>query len=436
MKQYKIKPLSKLRATLAIPADKSISHRALLLSALAEGKTEISGLLDSADTNATLECLKKLPLKVSRDRSRHKLTISSPGPVFDLKGSITFPARESGTTMRLLCGFLAGQPFRSVLTGSPALKKRPMRRVTHPLRMMGALISGQARGKEEYPPLIIEPTEFLQGITYHMPQASAQVKSALLLASLFSRTAVKIKEPYPCRDHTERMLSLFKAKIRKERGYIVCGPSRLKTPGKIRIPADISSAAFFIVLGIILPDSQLCLCGVGINPTRTGLITVLKRMGADIRFARSHTSGEPYADIIVRSSKLKATTVRASEIPLMIDEVPVLMIAAAYARGTTRIQGISELKVKETDRITSMLTNLKKAGVQARAVTDKQNGWSVSITGSDSFKAARFRSFNDHRTAMSLIVFGLASGLEHTIDDIQCINKSFPEFIPTIKKLK
>ena len=366
---YKILPIESLKTQISIPSDKSISHRALLISALSCGVTKIFNFLNSNDTLATLSCIEKFPIKVeyARDTNQVRISSSSEGSLFSLSKKTIFSASESGTTIRLLSGILSGQPFPSIIKAAPALSKRPMKRITVPLRLMGAKINGKSENGEEYPPLEIAPVKELSGITYIMPQASAQVKSAILFASLFSKTPVRIKEPYPSRDHTERMLLSFGARIKKSRGFIVCERPdlklKLKTPGQLTVPGDFSSAAFFLVLGALLKNSEILLKNVGINPTRTGLLGALRRMGARIRVNNKKNGVEPYADILVKSSELCGITVKAEEIPLMIDEIPVLMVAASFARGTSGLYGLKELKVKETDRIHSMVSNLQKAGV-------------------------------------------------------------------------
>jgi len=436
MKQIKLRPFSSLQTVLEMPADKSISHRALMISSIARGKTRIFNLLKSKDTEATLNCLKKLNNSISYCQKDKCLSISGKGKFFSLCRKITLNAGESGTTIRLLSGIMAGQKFPVKIKTAPSLQSRPMKRIIIPLSLMGADIKGVEKKTGIYPPLELRPVPELKGIKYKMPQASAQVKSAVLLAALFSKTEVRIKEPFPSRDHTERMLKLFRADLKKKSGYLVCSRSKLKSPGKLFVPGDISSAAFFIVLTAILPDSKLVLKNTGINPTRTGLVKVLKRMGADIAFVNKHPGEEAYADIRVRSSALSGITVEQEEIPLMIDEVPILMTAAAYARGTTLIKGLKELRYKETDRIRSMVSNLKRAGVDIKAEYDRKGkDWQVRIKGRSDIRSARFRSFNDHRTAMSLIIFALASGKEHFIDDVKCIDKSFPDFMTIIRKL-
>lgn len=433
---YNIHPLQATNTEILAPSDKSISHRAVLISALTRGTTEIINFLHSNDTLATLSCIKKLPLVVNYLRKEKKVVIRSKGSPFCLSGKIHFNAGESGTTIRLLSGILAGQSFSSRIDAASSLRRRPMKRITVPLRMMGAQIKGKTISNQEYPPLSIKPAKNLAGITYVMPQASAQVKSSILFASLFSKTPTRIKEPYPSRDHTERMLSSFGAHIEKRSGFIVCEKSSLRTPRKIFVPGDFSSAAFFLVLGTILARSSILIKNAGINPTRTGLLRTLKKMGANIRIHNKKYDVEPCADILVKSSHLAGIKVQTKDIPLMIDEIPILMVAASFAKGTTHIYGLKELKVKETDRIHSMVHNLQKAGIHITASScAKGKDWKITVKGADKLRSAEFQSFGDHRTAMSLIIFGIASGKEHTIDDITCIDKSFPEFISMVNSL-
>jgi 3-phosphoshikimate 1-carboxyvinyltransferase len=433
---YKILPLKKLRKKIVVPPDKSISHRALLISAVAQGKTEILNFLDSDDTLATLNCIRKLGVRVNYRREENRVTVESAGPFFSIEKRVILYTRESGTTLRLLSGILASQKFSSQLSAGKTLRRRPMRRVTHPLRMMGADIRGREMDHQEYPPLKINPVKRLQGITYKMPQASAQVKSAILFASLYSEGITRVKELYPSRDHTERMLKLFGAKINRRTGYIMSKKSKLKSPGSIFIPGDISSASNFLALGTILKDSEILLKDVGINPTRAGFIATLRRMGARIKIINKKSYFEPYADILVRSSCLRGIKIEERQIPLMIDEIPILMVCASFAKGLTQIYGVRELRVKETDRIHSMLYNLKRAGIDIKARSyGKDNNWMVEIRGAGRIKSTCFRSLGDHRTAMSLVILALASDKVCTLDDTTCINKSFPEFISIVNSL-
>lgn len=432
---FKTRPLSKIKSTILVPPDKSISHRAVFFSGITKGKTIINNFLDSRDTVFTLKCFRALKVNAVYRRKRNELTISSGGKYFNVDSASLFTG-ESGTTFRIISGILAGQKFKTRLSCAPSLRKRPMKRITLPLRLMGADIEARGGKGEEYPPLLINPVKRLSAITYDMPVASAQVKSALLFASQYARGVTRVKEPGVCRDHTERMMNLFGLEIDRRAGYVTCRNQEPRSPGEIFVPGDISSAAFFMVLGLILKRAEIILPGVGINPTRTGLIKVLRRMGADIRISRRQSYFEPYGDIVVKSSELLGTVVRPAEVPLMIDEIPILMVVACFARGVTEIYGLGELKVKETDRISSMVYNLKRAGMDITAESyNKGRDFMVRVKGGKTPRASRIRSFNDHRTAMSMIVFALASGKSFSIDDCKCVSKSFPGFINIIRGL-
>ena len=431
---YTIKPLEKINAQIDIPADKSISHRALMLSSLCRGKTIIKNYLESEDTLATLRCMQKMGVKAKLDKKNKTLTVEGKGIYFPRKGKAVINAGESGTTMRILSGLLCGQKFAVKFDAKPSLKKRPMRRIVEPLRQMGAKITGAEKIGNIFPPLTIKPVKQLTGIRFKSKIPSAQVKSAVLLAGLYAKNETIVCEPHQSRDHTERMLKLFGANIELKDCLTVIKPGKkLVSPKNIFVPADFSSAAFFIVLALILKNSSLVVKNVNINRTRTGLLRVLERMGANIEIINRHNEYEPYADILVKSSALKGTIVTEGEIPLMIDEVPVLCVAAAFASGRSAIFGVKELKVKETDRINSMAANLKAAGVNIWAGPTKNklgvDDYAIIIEGLNPVRPANFKSFNDHRTAMSMIVFGIGSGAGGKLDDVKCINKSFPEFI-------
>lgn len=434
---YQIKPLSKLYGEIKIPPDKSISHRAVLIAALSDSAIRIKPFLESDDTNATLDCISRLGIKAEflEDQSVY---IQGRGLYFPRTKCVSLNTHESGTTMRIVSGILCGQRFSSVMRGAPGLCKRPMKRITMPLRMMGADIWGtKTTTEEEYPPLKIYPVKQLESIRYKLVIPSAQIKSAILLASLYTMGITEISESLPSRDHTERMLSFFNAKIKKNKKKIIFSSSRLIPQSDcIFIPSDFSSAAFFIVLGLIVPDSEILIKDVNLNPTRCGLLNVLRRMHANIQIIKKNNYYEPYGDILVKSSSLIATKVKESEIPLMIDEIPILTVAAAFAKGETIIKGVNELKVKETDRINSMVYNLLHAGIAISAQQYHRNqkkDWLIKIQGRTSFTRAQFKAFGDHRTAMSMIVFGMATDQISVIDDVTCINKSFPEFIKHMK---
>ncbi|MDD5069115.1 MAG: 3-phosphoshikimate 1-carboxyvinyltransferase [Candidatus Omnitrophica bacterium] len=441
---YKIVPIKKINKTLFVAADKSISHRALILSSLTKSKTLISNILDSDDIKATIDCLRRLGVRIVL-KPKSIAVVYGVGKYFLKKQLVRLYARESGTTIRLLTGILCAQKFPVKFEAGPTLNLRPMARIVYPLREMSAVFKNKERKlktnseKNIYPPLEIEPAKAITAGKFKMAIASAQVKSALIFAALYAQEQSVIIEPYKSRDHTERMLSLFKAGIKVKSSRIAINPlKKLVSPGKIFVPADFSSAAFFMVLGLIAKDSKICLKDVNLNPTRSGLLKVLRRMGARIKIANKKNGFEPYGDIFVESSKLISANVLADEIPLMIDEIPILCVAASFAKGVTRIFGLRELKVKETDRINSMVKNLTRAGVKIKASSYKnkinnQTDYCLTISGQTRFKKASFNSYHDHRTAMSLIIFSLACGLENKINDISCIDKSFPEFIAILE---
>jgi 3-phosphoshikimate 1-carboxyvinyltransferase len=405
-----------------------------MISSVAGATTVIRPFLHSDDTLATLECVKKLG--VSAELKGRELIVRGQGRYFSCTEDPVFlDARESGTTMRILSGLLVGQRFSVRFQAGPSLERRPMGRIISPLRRMGAEIRGTIRGSLVLPPLEISPVRRLSGLEYELPIPSAQLKSSLLLAGLYAEGPTSIIEPAPSRDHTERMLRLFNAALKVEAEKITLKPGDLSSPGKLYIPGDFSSAAFFIVLGLILEGSSLLIRNVNINPTRCGLLEVLKRMGAHIEIQNQGGDYEPYADIMVKSSSLGSTTVRPQEIPLVIDEVPVLCVAAAFARGRTEIQGLKELRVKETDRVKSMVDNLAASGVDIRDESWGDDDTKLVINGAREYKPAAFQSRGDHRTAMSLIVFAAGLKGQSSIDDIDCINKSFPDFSAAFESL-
>ncbi|MCK4248271.1 MAG: 3-phosphoshikimate 1-carboxyvinyltransferase [Candidatus Omnitrophica bacterium] len=419
-----------LKGRISVPGDKSISHRAVILGSIAEGTTRIRNFLESDDCLNTIKAFQSMGLKIEKTGPSEVIVQGrglyglSPAPKQIYLGN-------SGTSMRLLLGLLSGQKFKSTLTGDESLSNRPMKRVVDPLKTMGALISGP-RGN--YAPLKTGGSK-LSGIKYKLPVASAQVKSALLLAGLYAKGAVKVVEPIICRDHTERMLkycgaSLKEEKKKKGKEIILIPGSSLK-PMDIDVPGDISSAAFFIVAGLIVPRSRVLLKNVGLNPTRTGIIDVLKRMGAHLEIKnRTRVCGEPRGDILVRSSKLKGVRISGKIIPRLIDELPIIMVAACAAQGRTVIKDAAELRVKETDRITSMAVNLKALGATLEPAVD-----GMIIQGSRKLKGTKVKSFGDHRTAMSLAVAGLIARGRTIIEDTECVNTSFPEFFKLLRSL-
>ena len=453
MPYYRIKPTKFVHGEIVLPGDKSTAHRSIIISAIAKGKTRIYNFPTNQDCLITLRAFKRLGVRISKlslTDSNISLCVEGKGLYSLKRPRISIFAGESGTTFRLLLGLLAAQHFSTTLTAGKSLSHRPMRRVTEPLRRMGAMIKAQKakigsialeHATEEYPPITLKRGN-LHRISYKMPIASAQVKSALLLAGLYTKGTTKIFEPIETRDHTERMLSDFGADIKvKNKIIFLHGHKELVSPGEIDIPGDISSASFFIVAAILLPHSHLVIKSVGINPTRLGLIRVLKRMGANIKIIPMRASGsEPVGDMVIKSSSLRGTKVNSNEVPQLIDELPILMLASCFAKGKTRICGVGELRVKETDRLTSMVTNLRKMGAnihtdiywRSRARRPQQE---IAIQAVRQLKGARVSSFNDHRTAMSMIIAGLVSRGQTLIDDIGCIAKSFPDFLKVLKRV-
>jgi len=449
--------IKRVKGEIALAGDKSIAHRYIILSALCQGKTKIENFPFNKDCLSTLKAFQKLGVKILAQKKIGVLTVFGNGLYGLSKPKRPIFIGESGTTLRLLLGVLAGQGFSATLTAGEFLSRRPMLRVTAPLRMMGAEINGQratpacrppagragtGRGngqtEEEYPPITIQGGD-LKPITYRVPVASAQVKSAVLLAGLYAEGKTSVIEPIPTRDHTERMLKLFKADIKVQQNKIVIkGKRKLISPAKVFVPGDISSAAFFMVLAAILPNSQVLINNVGLNPSRIGIIRVLKRMGADIKVTKSPshqvTKYELMGDLIIKSSALRGARVRREEVPSLIDELPILMVATSFAKGSTVFEGVSELRLKETDRIRSMTENLTKMGADIKVVKERKFE-NIIITGVKQLKGTKVRSFGDHRTAMSMVIAGLAAEGQTQIDDISCINKSFPNFINILDTL-
>lgn len=410
-----IRPLNKpLRGVITVPADKSITHRAVIFAAISNAAVELSNCLDSADIRATVDCLRALGTDIKQDKNNLLVT----GRGFFSQPAKTLNAQNSGTTVRLLTGLLAAQNLNAIFIGDDSLSKRPMKRVIDPLKKMGANISAR---ENNFLPVNIAPAK-LHGIEYTLPVPSAQVKSAILLAGLFADGITTVIEPTPSRNHTELMLAAFNAPIKKFGNKISVSSAKLSAPPVINIPADISSAAFFIVLASILPNSQLTIKNVGVNPTRTGLIDALNKMGADIHFSNLRRSAnEPVADLSVAYSSLRATDVTADA--TFIDEIPALAVAAAFAEGTTVIRNLSELRVKESDRLAAIVNQFNKFAPGAFQAQDD----TLIIHGRLPFHFARADSLNDHRIAMSLAVFAAAAN-GAIIDNERCVDISFPNF--------
>tara|TARA_B110000483_G_scaffold147265_1_gene175682 strand:+ start:55374 stop:56687 length:1314 start_codon:yes stop_codon:yes gene_type:complete len=419
-KNFRVQPGGSLSGNFDIPGDKSISHRSIMLGSLAEGVTEVSGFLEGADSLATLAAFRDMGVQIT-DPINGALTIEGVG-LHGLKPAAhALDVGNSGTSMRLLAGILSGQVFDSVLTGDDSLTKRPMSRVAAPLSLMGARVNTDAGGT---PPLHIQGGKNLVGIEYPMPMASAQVKSCLLLAGLYAQGETAVIEPAATRDHTERMLRAFGVDTvtNESRASLKSGQALKAT--KIQVPADISSATFFMVAAAIAKDSEVCLRSVGVNPTRDGIIHILRLMGTDIQLQNQRLLGdEPVADILVRSSPLQGIDIPERLVPLAIDEFPAVFIAAACASGTTRLTGAEELRVKETDRIQVMADGLKILGIKAKVLDD-----GIEITGG-LIKGGKVDSCGDHRTAMSFAIAGLRSQKPIEILDCDNVSTSFPNFV-------
>lgn len=417
-----IQKIKKAVGQIKVPGDKSISHRAVMLGSLANGVTEISGFLKGADCLSTIDCFRKMGIDI--DINSENVTVHGNGLRGLKKPDEMLYTGNSGTTTRLLCGILAGQNFDTSITGDASIQKRPMGRVVKPLSMMGAKI------ENEYCPLYITGTK-LHGIDYKMPVASAQVKTAIILAGLYADGETVIHEIEKSRDHTELMLSAMGADLTVDNLDITVKPTNDLTAVNVDVPGDISSAAFFLVLGAIMPNSQITVTNVGINPTRTGIIDVLKDMGADITLENVHTSaGETVANITVRSSSLKGTTVGGDIIPRLIDELPIIAVAAVFADGQTVIKDAQELKVKETNRIRAVVDEFNKCGID---ITETDDG--MIINGGKSIHGADFKTYGDHRMAMSLTVLAQLADSESTLDDSDCACVSYPTFFDDFYKL-
>jgi len=418
MTQFICRPGGKVNGSIRVPGDKSISHRSIILSSIAEGTSHVSGFLQGEDSLNTIKAFQQMGVSIERDQDQVRVCgvglhgLEKPGADLDMG--------NSGTAMRLLLGLLAGQVFDSRLSGDSSLSSRPMRRVIDPLQAMGATIESESGGRA---PLQIKASSGLTAIEYDMPVASAQVKSCLLLAGLYASGETIVREPAPTRDHSERMLRAFGCEV-------ISNDSEIRLPGKqvllacdIEVPADISSAAFLMVAASIAADSEITLRHVGINPTRTGIIDILKLMGADIELLNQRDiGGEPVADISVRSAELAGIDIPSHLVPLAIDEFPVLFIAAACADGTTRLSGAEELRVKESDRIQVMADGLTVLGIDAQSRDD-----GIVIQGGEPGGGV-IESHGDHRIAMAFSIASLRATKEIRINECANVNTSFPGF--------
>lgn len=427
MDKIEINRAKRFKGEFSPTPDKSISHRAVIFSSLSKGKSVIKNFLRAEDPFSTVNAFRALGVRV--DDNGSDLIVSGNGIHGLQEPNDVIDCGNSGTTIRMLSGVLAGNPFFSVLTGDKSLRGRPMARVITPLKQMGAEIT--ARAENKYPPVAITGKK-LRAVHYDMPFASAQVKSAILLAGLYAEGITEISEPAKSRDHTERMLPAFGAEISVEGLRVrLKGGSGLRG-AEVCVPGDFSSAAFFIVGALLIENSDITIKGVGINPTRTGLLEALREMGAEIELYNSRIlSGEPVADIRCRGGKeLKGITITGERIPALIDEFPILCVAATQAEGTTVIRGARELRVKESDRIKSMAAELRKMGAELEEFED-----GLSIQGKSKLKGAVTESYGDHRIAMAMAIAGLTADGPTTITGVSSVNISFPGFFEIIGRL-
>jgi len=420
--------LEKIRLVgdVTIPGDKSISHRAIMFGSLAKGTTKITNFLLGEDCLSTIACFRKLGVQI--EVSEDEVVVYGKGIEGLKEANEVLDVGNSGTTARLMMGILSGLPFHSVLIGDESIGKRPMKRVTKPLKMMGTSIDG--REDATYTPISIRGGS-LNSISYASPVSSAQVKSSILLAGLFANGTTTVTEPEKSRDHTERMLKAFGCELVVDGNKVSINGNQELTATDVIVPGDISSAAFFLVAGSIVPNSEILLKNVGVNPTRTGILTVLERMGANLTLEDEKVvNGEPIANIRVKSSKLRSTVIGGAEIPTCIDELPILALAAALADGETIIKDAEELRVKETDRIQTVVTELTNLGVSIEATKD-----GMIIQGNSSLIGANVNSHGDHRMGMMLSIAALLAKGDTIIENTECIAVSFPNFKEQLNEL-
>jgi 3-phosphoshikimate 1-carboxyvinyltransferase len=425
--EQKVNQAKGLKGRISPPGDKSISHRAVILNAIAEGTAEISNYLSGDDVMSTVGCLKDLGVEI--DVGPDKLVVHGVGLSGLREAQDILNAHNSGTTMRLLSGLLAAQSFLSTITGDESLRARPMDRVISPLRLMGASIWG--KNGDVKAPLVIQGAD-LHGIVYEMPVASAQVKSAILLAALYAQGNTTIIEPVKSRDHTERMLRAMGAALNMSGNEVrLLPPTKSLQSMDVTVPSDISAAAYWLIAGAIHPDTRIELTGVGMNPTRSGIIDVLKEMGAKISIENEgKQGGEPVADIMIKSSELIGVDIGGELIPRLIDEIPVIAVAAAMAKGTTTIRDAGELRVKESDRITATVAELRKLGAKVEEIFD-----GMVIHGTGKLHGAECDSRGDHRMAMTLGVAGLVAEGDTVVYNAEAVNISYPDFWDDLNEL-
>lgn len=422
MMEARIRGPALIRGEARVPGDKSISHRALILGAMAKGEMEIRGLSPARDVRSTAECLRALGVELSLEEE--KALVHGRGPESFSPPLKPLDCGNSGTTMRLLAGVLAGRPFESVLVGDESLSRRPMRRVVEPLSLMGAEIHAR---EGNLPPLRVRGGR-LRGIHYRLPVASAQVKSAIMLAGLQAEGETVVEEPLPSRDHTERMLLFFGAQLEKDGTRIRLVPGELRAR-PVAVAGDFSSAAFLLAAAAPRPGAEVLVHSVGVNPTRTGFLEVLREMGADVAvLGRDEIAGEPVADIRVRGRELRGIELGGEIVPRMIDEIPLVFVLATQAAGTTVVRGARELRVKESDRISAMAENLRRLGAEVRELPD-----GMEIRGPRRLRAARLLGFMDHRVVMACAVAALFAEGESVIEGAEWAEVSFPGFFSVLE---
>ncbi len=421
------KPKSDLASELSFPGDKSLSHRAIIFGALAEGESHFTNVLSGEDCVCTRKAFESMGVRI-KSKNDSEIWIEGRG-LYSLKApSSELYLGNSGTSMRLLMGLLAGQSFSATLTGDSSLSSRPMRRVTEPLRKMGAKIHGKEDGN--LAPLVVEGSK-LKGIRYALPIASAQLKSAILLAGLYAEGVTEISEPEKSRDHTERFLKYFGGEISEYQLSVSIKPGQKMLARDFEIAGDISSAAFFMAIAALFPSSNIYFRSVLWNPTRTGIVDVMKRMGITFEIYKQYFQGpEPVADFSVKAGKFQKFEIKKKELPLLIDEIPILMVLATQAEGTSVIHEADELRVKETDRIKSMTDLLARMGADIRV-----EGNTVFVKGPTKLRGAEVDSLKDHRTAMSGVVASMVAEGKGSIRDVECINTSFPSFFNLLGKI-
>lgn len=421
-----IEPARSLKGELHIPGDKSISHRSVMFGAIANGRTEVTHFLQGADCLSTISCFRRLGIEI--ENTPERICIHGKGLHGLRPSKELLDVGNSGTTIRLISGILSGQPFASVLDGDASIRRRPMKRIIAPLREMGANLTGSGN---ECAPLKIDPAA-LHGVHYISPVASAQVKSCVLLAGLYADSQTSVTEPYVSRNHTEQMLSAFGAQVSSQGTTATICPEPVLTGQNIDVPGDISSAAYFIAAALLVPNSEVLIHNVGVNPTRGGILRAAQAMHAKIIRLNEHTvSGEPVCDLLVTSSNLTGTVIEGSLIPALIDEIPVLAVMAAFANGTTVIRDAAELKVKESNRIDTVVTNLQKMGADVTATND-----GMVIHGGKPLHNAVIDPHADHRIAMAFAVAGLCAEGGVEIENAECVSISYPEFYQDLRVLR